>query len=68
MKLYQTDKARQAAIDDIWKCIDKLGHLPCETLGGYGEATRICRHLSDLQDVIYNEADDKTAIKRYRQD
>ena len=65
-KLYLTDRARQSAINEIWNDIDTLMNTPCEALGGTFVARGICHHLAKLQDVIFDEADDKNAVKRYR--
>lgn len=64
-KMYMTDEARQSAINDINKHIDKISSIPCDVVGGYTEATRITRYLSMLIDQIAEEADAPELIDRY---
>ena len=64
-KMYMTDKARQNAIKVINGHVDKLGSIPCDVLGGYGEATQICRYLGMLIDQIIAEADEPKSLDRY---
>ena len=65
-KLYLTDNARQSAIDDIWESIHAIMNTPVDALGGYVRAHAIVQSLAKLQDVIYAEAEDKNAVKRYK--
>lgn len=71
--MYLSDEARQSAIDEIWKDIDLISSTPFgnfgngkDIFGNCDRVTHIVKTLSYMQDKIYEEAFDKSKVKRYR--
>ena len=64
-KMYYSDKARQSAIQGIWAQIDSVMSLQQSEMS-YSTALGICENLNKLADVIYDEVEDKTLVKRWK--
>lgn len=64
-KFYLTDYARRMAIENILKQIDSIMSLKQGEMD-YIMAREIVANLNDLADAIYNEVEDKKAVKRTR--
>lgn len=60
-RLYQTDKARISAVQEIERLIDVLGHMTAEQLS-YGDYRQLVQFLADHKDTINCEMSSETSV------